>query len=65
MDTMNITVLEDGTLKIETDKVSGPNHIGAEQFLRDVAKLAGGEITRKNKRGFTHAHAHSEEFHKH
>lgn len=55
-DTIKITILEDGTIKTETDKVSMPNHQNAEMFLRDVGKLAGGTVERKNKSGHTHTH---------
>jgi hypothetical protein len=65
MDTIKIQILDDGSFKIETDKVSMPNHANAEAFLRECAKLAGGEITRKGKHGHTHAHSHEGSFHKH
>lgn len=64
-DKIKITVLADGTIKLETDKVSAPNHSNAEGFLREVSKIAGGEVTRKNKQGHVHAHSHEGEFHKH
>jgi hypothetical protein len=53
-DKMMITVLEDGTIKIETDKVSAANHVNAEAFVRDAARLAGGPTIRKMK----HSHGH-------
>jgi hypothetical protein len=66
MDSVKITILEDGTIKMETDKVSMPNHMNAEAFLRDISKLAGGEITRKGKRGaIEHSHGHGQDFHEH
>lgn len=55
-DTIKITILEDGTIKTETDAVSMPNHQNAEGFLRDIGRLAGGEVERKNKLGHTHTH---------
>ena len=65
-DKIIIEVLADGTIKTSTDKVSMPNHQNAEAFLRDIARVAGGEITKKTKAGHSvHAHAHGEEFHKH
>lgn len=57
-DNIIITVLEDGTIKTETDKVSMPNHANAEAFLRDIGRLAGGPITRKHRHGLSLAHAH-------
>ncbi len=50
-DKMQITILADGTIRVETDKISGPNHLNAEQFLREMSKLAGGEVTIKAKHG--------------
>lgn len=50
-DQIKITILDDGTIKVETDKISGPNHLNSEQFLREMSKLAGGEVTIKSKRG--------------
>lgn len=48
-DQVAITILEDGTIKMETDKISGPNHLSAENFLREVSKLAGGETTTRKR----------------
>lgn len=48
-DQMNITILEDGTIKVETDKISGANHLNAESFLREMSKLAGGQVTTRRK----------------
>ena len=59
MDQMKITILEDGTIKTETDKVSAPNHSNAEAFLRLVAQLCGGKTERRHKRGFMGAVIHA------
>lgn len=65
-DTIKITILEDGTIRTETDKVSMANHQNAEGFLRDIGRVAGGEVTRKGKRGaVAHSHGQGQEFHKH
>ena len=45
-DRFTIEILEDGTTKATTDEVSAPSHDDAEQFLRAMARLAGGETTR-------------------
>lgn len=49
LDNISITVLEDGTIKIETDKISGPNHANAGQFLNEMAKIAGGPVQTARK----------------
>lgn len=58
-DTMNLEILEDGTISISTDKISGTNHVSADEFIEEVAKAAGGEHTvQKKKNRFAHQHAH-------
>ena len=56
-DTMRIVILEDGTIRTETDKISAPAHQSAESFLSTVTKLTGGEATRQRK-GHAHVHHH-------
>ena len=60
-DKMQVTILEDGTIRIETDKISGPNHLNAENLLREVAKLAGGPVTLRKKQSHGHDHHHEHE----
>ena len=57
-DKIKITILEDGTIKLDTDQISGPQHMNAEAFLREITRLAGGKATRTLKAG-AHAHTHS------
>lgn len=59
MDTMNITVLDNGDLKIETDRVSPANHMTAEAFMRNVAQVCGGKQERRHKHGIIGAAAHA------
>lgn len=53
-DKIKITILEDGTIKVETDKISGANHVNAEGFLREMFKMAGGAVSRKLKHAKSH-----------
>jgi hypothetical protein len=67
-DIIKVEVLEDGSLKIETDAVSMPNHAGAESLLREMSKEMGGKAdrTRKVKVGQTiHEHSHDGHTHSH
>ena len=57
-DEIKISVLPDGTIKIETDKVSAANHTNAEGFIREIFRLAGGTGRRTLKTGASLAHAH-------
>lgn len=64
-DTMLIEIMPDGTIKTTTDPISGANHANAAQFLREMARLAGGEtVTAKrhdprHHHGHTHDHVHT------
>lgn len=48
-DVMLVTILDDGTIKAETGRITGPNHLSAEAFMRESAKLAGGKVEIKRK----------------
>lgn len=63
-DTINIEILEDGTMKMSTDKISAANHGGAEMLIREMVKAAGGKETRIRKAG-AHYHEHNGVFHSH
>jgi hypothetical protein len=56
-DVMEIEILEDGTIKTTTDPISGANHANAEEFLRFVGRMAGGDVKRE-KRTRTTGHVH-------
>lgn len=65
LDTLNIEILEDGTIKTTTDAVSGANHANAEQFLKYMATLAGGETDRQRRADAHHHHHHHHGEHDH
>ena len=50
MDKIHITVLAGGLVKIETDKVSGANHISADRLLRGIESDLGGETQVEKKK---------------
>lgn len=61
-DNMIIEILEDGTIKTTTDAISGANHQNAEEFLKSMARLAGGETVRvKRNDRREHGHTHADE----
>ena len=57
-DTIDIQILEDGTIKSTTDPISAANHQTAEQFMRDLTTLTGGPTKRERRAGTTHTHHH-------
>ena len=76
-DDIEIVILEDGRIKITTDKVSGANHTNADKFLADMTMLAGGKTRRSRRIGVNsglastfhdhikdgHTHVHEHEIH--
>lgn len=67
-DSLSFEILPDGTIKIESDKISAANHVNAEAFIREVMRLAGGKASRRLKVGASlhHAlHVHASDGHTH
>jgi len=60
IDTLKIEILADGTIRTVTDPVSKPNHDSADQFLKAIDTLAGGEVIITAREG---AHKHTHEHH--
>ncbi len=62
MDGIKVTILQDGTIKIETDPISPANHLSAQQLLDAISRLSGGEVTKTRKHSRAHVHgAHRHE----
>ena len=59
MDAIKYEILEDGTITIETDAVSGKNHQSADDMLKSLASMMGGDVDVKKKRGHVHSHSHA------
>jgi hypothetical protein len=64
MDKLKITILQDGTIRVETDEVGQANHLSADKFLQAMARMAGGETTTERK-GKGHVHQHGGIYHEH
>jgi hypothetical protein len=65
-DKIKIEILQDGTISVTTDEISGPNHMSADEFLTQVEKLAGGTTTTKNREGYkAQTHTHGNLIHSH
>jgi len=65
-DTIKWKILEDGTVSIETDAISGENHLSADELLESLAGMLGGPVVVDawgNAR--KHRHAHQNQHHQH
>lgn len=60
-DCILIEILEDGTIKASTDKISEENHLTAEQFLTFISQLLGGSVV-KQKQEHEQARVHNKQF---
>jgi len=54
-------ILEDGTISTSTDAISGTNHQSADDLLKHLHEMAGGDIVIKQRKGHTHTHTHKHE----
>ena len=58
-DILEIEILADGSIKLTTDQISPANHLSADQFLKFISEMAGGEVIKaKNRHAHTYHHAH-------
>ena len=58
-DNIQLEILQDGTLRFVTDKISSANHKSADDFLTFLARECGGQVDKqKRHHGHTHAHEH-------
>ena len=54
-DKMKMEILDDGTITVETDGVSGKNHKSADEFLKMLEDMTGGgRETKKRKKNHKH-----------
>lgn len=66
-DTIRVSILDDGTMKIDTDAISMPNHTNAEGLVRQMTTLCGGKTEVKLKGAHLHnaLHQHASDGHTH
>lgn len=55
---MSVRILEDGTVRVETSDMSGVAHKQADDFLKEVTRLLGGEFVDTKLRA-AHQHHHT------
>ena len=61
-DPFKVTILEDGTLRVETGEFGGAQHMTAEKFMQFLAEEMGGNVQRvRRNKAHTHAHQRQEQ----
>lgn len=60
---IDVRVLADGTLRIESADMSGVAHKAADEFFKEVTRLLGGDFSDTKLR--PHSHHHDEHEHDH
>jgi len=60
-DKIDVEILDDGKVKVETGPISGPNHMNAEKMMRFLREELGPE-TSKVRKAHHHHHVHEKEF---
>jgi len=58
-DSIKWKILEDGTVSIETDAISGENHLSADELLESLAGMLGGPVEIEERKGHAHKHRHT------
>lgn len=58
---MSVTILDDGTVRMETGDMGGVTHKAADDFLKEVQRLLGGAVEVKSTKGQAHHHHHDHE----
>lgn len=48
-DIIEIEILEDGTVSIQTSSISEVNHVSADELLDEITYAIGKEVTRKKR----------------
>jgi len=57
VDQIEVEILQDGMVKVSTDKISAPNHLNCDQLLQYLATLLGG-TTQSQPKAQAHRHGH-------
>jgi hypothetical protein len=60
-DKITFRVLDDGTVRITSPRISGANHASADALVKGVEGLMAGDTTVHRRTDHAHAHAHNHE----
>ena len=52
-DAIHFEILEDGTISVTTDGISGTNHLSADKLLSQLGEFMGGEVNIKKRSRLT------------
>lgn len=58
LDTMEIEILDDGSIVVKTEGISSRNHMSADEFVSDVSRLSGGATSKEKRKEHKHTHTH-------
>ena len=65
-DKMTLTILEDGTAKLEVDGISAANHTSADRIVKEFAAMMGGPLKIEHStKKHSHQHQHGGVKHEH
>lgn len=56
--TLDVTILPDGRVRLETGSFAGAQHTSAEKYLQALLKELGVSVEQKVSTGHVHHHAH-------
>ena len=57
MDEIKVTILIDGSVKVQTDEISPANHLQADNLMKFLAEKLGAPVA-ETKAKHAHEHAH-------
>lgn len=55
---IRVQILDDGTIRLENDRIPGPVHAQAEELLNELEKILGVQRQTTHKKGEHHKHTH-------
>ncbi len=71
-DSITYEILEDGTISVTTDQISGTNHLNADHLLKNLFGYAGGDVKSRKRTKLEVGHSfesvlrkHTEDEHEH
>ncbi len=60
-DKITFEILEDGKVSISTDKISDKHHANADDLLKELQEMLGGQVKIEKKKGQVHQHTYKKQ----